>query len=132
MRKRRIFRHHHQARPSFPFRSQLEKNIYGIIRAKFPQQEIIVNKRGLLKSNKKLELDLYFPQYKIGVEIQGPFHMRNEYTILKDYLKQKSFSSEENIKIIYIYTNTYKNKKYSLNRVLSIIGHERDKRKRKK
>lgn len=118
-----------KAKPCFPFKSQLEKDIYKIIRKTFPQQKIFINKRGLLKSNKRLELDLYFPEYKIGVEIQGPFHARNEYIILKDYEKQKLFLLEKNIKIIYIYTNTYINKKYSIMTILKIIKNERDKRK---
>ena len=110
---------------SYPFRSQLEKNVYEIIRRHFPDQEIKINKKGLIKSNKRLELDLYLPKYKLGIEIQGPLHTQNEKIILRDYEKKKLFLGEGNIKLIYVYTNTYENKKHSIKKCLDIINDER-------
>ena len=111
-----------KAKPLFPFKSQLEKNIYEIIQKTFPNLEIKINKKGLLSSNKKFELDLYFPKYNIGIEIQGPFHMKNESVILKDYIKKMLFLWEKNINIIYIYTNTYENRTYGIKKCINIIN----------
>ena len=116
-----------QAKASYPFKSQLEKIVYGILKNKFPNLEINVNKRGLLKSNKKFELDLYFPKYNIGIEIQGPLHFLNESIILKDYEKKRLFLYEKNIKVIYVYTNTHENKKHSIKKCINIINNERKK-----
>ena len=115
----------------WPFRSMLEETTYNYIRKYFPDEEISINTKGLIKSNKRLELDLYFPQYKIGIEIQGPTHTQTDYAILQDYEKQKKYLKESNIKIIYIYTNNYKNKKSSITKCINIIENERRKRRKK-
>ena len=108
----------------YPFRSLLEKKIYQIIRKKIPSKyDIEINKRGLIKNRKRLEIDLYFPQRKIGVEIQGPTHTLNERNILHDYEKRKIFL-QNNITIIYVYTDTYKNKIHSVNKCVEIITKE--------
>ena len=119
-----------KSKPIPPFKSQLEKKIYDKFKNHFPNQKIKINKRGLIKSNKRLELDLYFPKYKIGIEIQGPFHVKNETIILKDFNKKLLFMKEKNIKIIYIYTNTYKNKIYSIKKCIKIINNEEKKKRR--
>ena len=72
----------------FLFKSLLEKNIYNIIRKEFPTIKIFVNKTGLIKSRKKLELDLYLPNYNLGIEIQGPSHNQNATNIIRDYEKK--------------------------------------------
>ena len=126
MKKRILFK----SKPTPPFKSQLEKKIYNKFKNNFPNQEIKINEKGLIKSNKRLELDLYFPKYKIGIEIQGPFHARNESIILKDFNKKLLFMKEKNIKIIYIYTNTYKNKIYSIKKCIKIINNEEKKKRR--
>ena len=117
-------------RPSPPFKSQLEKDIYQRIKLKFPTLQINVNKKRLLKGNKRFELDLFFPEYNIGIEIQGPFHMKNEKVILKDYNKKMLFLREKNIKIIYIYTNTYRNKINGIKKCIEIINEEQKKNKK--
>ena len=109
------------AKAAYPFRSQLEKSIYGTIRAHFPQQIIEINRKGLLRDNKRLELDLYFPHFHLGIEIQGPCHTRNENIVWKDYLKQKWFWEKENLRLIYVYTNNYRNKKNSLKKCVNIL-----------
>ena len=120
-----------QAKASYPFKSQLEKMIFTIIKTKYPYEDIKINKKGLLRSNKNFELDLYFPKYNIGIEIQGPLHFLNESIILKDHEKKRLFLCEKNIKVIYIYTNTYENKKYSIKKCIDIINDEQKKRERK-
>ena len=107
----------------YPFKSQLEKNIYQIIQKSFPKLNIQINKKRLIKNNKTFELDLYFPKYKIGIEIQGPFHMKNEMVILRDF-KKKMLFLQNNIEIIYIYTNTYQNKKYGIKKCIKIINDQ--------
>ena len=116
----------HMCKGLYPFRSQLEKKIYNKIIKKIPNEKILINQRGLIKSNKKLELDLYFPNYKIGVEIQGPLHTQNETIILRDYKKKMSFLSESNIQIIYIYTNNNKNYIYSVKKCIDILKGKKE------
>lgn len=127
--KKRIREKIIETKPSPPFKSQLEKQIYNVIKNRFPSHEIDINRKGLLECNKRLELDLYFPKYKIGIEIQGPFHMKSENVILKDYNKKMLFLKEKNIKIIYIYTNTYRNKTYGIKKCIEIINDEQKKEK---
>ena len=117
-----IFKKLMPAKPEYPFKSQLEKNIYNEILTKFPNIKILVNKKGLIKSHKNFELDLYFPQYKLGLEIQGPTHVADINTILKDYKKQDLFS-KEGIRIMYIYINL-KNKSYSIRKCIEILNNE--------
>ena len=124
--RKRKFKSINQVKHLYPFKSILEKKIYKIIRRIFPQQKIQINKKGLLKTNNKLELDLYFPKIKIGIEIQGPYHYGNEKVILKDYHKKILFF-HKNIRIIYIYTNTYENRKHSLKKCINIIHNEQKK-----
>lgn len=116
-----------QVKPIFPFKSQLEKYIYKKIQHQFPELKIYINEKGLIKSNKKFELDLYFPKYKIGIEIQGPFHTKNINVILKDYRKKIQFLWERNIRIIYIYTNTNENKKYGIKKCIKVLNREKEK-----
>jgi len=68
-----------------------------------PKSIIYINKAGLL-NNKKMELDLYFPLYKIGLEIQGPLHSSKVENILNDFIKKRMFKQQLNIDIIYIYS----------------------------
>ena len=116
------------AKGLYPFKSKLEKIIYKIIKRQFPDQDIKINKKGIIKCNKNFELDLYFPNYNIGIEIQGPLHYANEAVILKDYEKKMSFFNEKRIRIIYIYTNTYENQKYSIKKCIDILNNEQKKR----
>ena len=51
----------------FLFKSLLEKKIYYIIRKEFPNIKIFVNKIGLIKSRKKLELKFYLPNYNLSM-----------------------------------------------------------------
>ena len=109
----------------YPFKSQLEKRIYEQIFKHFPNEKIKINQKGLIKNRKRLELDLYLPQYNIGIEIQGPVHTQNEKNIFNDYEKKKLFLNENNIRIIYIYTNNYQVQKDSLQKCINIINNKK-------
>ena len=42
--------------------------------------------------------------------------------------KKMSFFNEKRIRIIYIYTNTYENQKYSIKKCIDILNNEQKKR----
>ena len=108
------------------FNSIIEKNIYTKLRKKlggdipieinqkigdgeFDVDGDVDMKRRRKPTNSKCvqrryELDLFFPAYKIGVEIQGPRHTASIDAIMKDYVKL-NFCKRRGISIIYIYTN---------------------------
>lgn len=103
-----------------PFRSLLEKKIYKIICKDISHDYIEINKKGLIRNNKRLEIDLYIPSINIGIEIQGPSHTSNEHCILHDFEKKKIFL-KNNIQLIYIYTDSYSNQKYSIQKCIEIV-----------
>jgi hypothetical protein len=57
-------------------RSYLEVFIAHMIDKNFPELKYIPNDRELLDG---FEIDLYFPELKIGVECSGPYHYQNIY-----------------------------------------------------
>ena len=118
-----------------PFRSRLEEKIYSIICKKIhnnnnnnnnnknKEQEkvkIEINKTGLVPQNKRLELDLYFPDLQLGIEIQGPCHWMEATRILKDYDKMRYFQAL-GINIVYIYTNSTKQMNRCIDRCIEVI-----------
>ena len=109
----------YRCRPEGIFRSQLEKKVYHILRKRLSNEvQMCVNVRGLIPDNKRIELDLYFPELKIGIEIQGPIHTEKSYNILWDYKKKQKFSAV-NIDIIYIYSTTLRDSIESCLKILS-------------
>ena len=118
MKKRKVFK---TSIRHGPFNSLLEKKIFSTISQRLDCSHIRINQKGLLPSKRKLELDLYFPNYKIGIEIQGPSHFGNETTILNDYYKKKNFSRELGIDIMYVYTHSYPVMTFSLDRCINVL-----------
>lgn len=56
-------------------RSKLEAHIEGVLRSTFPKLEIIANSTSLID----YELDFYFPELKLALEINGIFHYKPIY-----------------------------------------------------
>ena len=79
-----------------------------------------INKRGLIPDHKRIELDLYFPELRIGIEIQGPSHTEKSRNILWDYKKKQKFSAID-IDIIYIYSGSTKALRDSIRSCLEIL-----------
>ena len=123
IKKKKSFR----VRPEPPFNSQLEKKIYNKFRKSLSKNvKILVNVRGLLedKKNKKLELDLYFPEYKIGIEIQGGnYHSEKIENIVRDYRKKKLFL-KKGIRVMYVFTGTNATQSHCIKKCLQILNHE--------
>ena len=108
------------------FNSIMEKSIYNKLRQKlgeaiqieinqkFGEKKCEVGGNVDMKQRRKAtnskfverryELDLFFPAYKLGVEIQGPRHTASIEAIKRDYVKLNYFK-HRGISIIYIYTN---------------------------
>ena len=109
--------------PNGPFRSRLEKNVHSIICKNIIDKKAIkieINKRGLVPRNKRLELDLYFPRYNLGIEIQGPIHHGEAKNILNDYWKMQYFR-DVGINILYIYTNSTEQMNRCIDRCVAIV-----------
>ena len=101
--------------------SRTEKLVFEYMKSIFPQFEIINNHRpDWLRYNRNLELDIYLPELKLAIEVNGvqhykytPYFHDNE----EDFVKQeerdefkKKRCEEENIKMISIhYEYNYKN-----------------------
>jgi hypothetical protein len=62
--------------PVFSPRSKFEIALEEIIRNSYPNEEIIINDRKVLKG---YEIDLYFPRVRLGVEVNGPVHYKDIY-----------------------------------------------------
>ena len=110
------------SKPEGKFRSQLEKKIYEKIKSYDNQLEILVNEKKVAAAGfkKKFELDLYFPNLKLCVEIQGPTHTSSPKNIYRDYLKKIS-CEKEGIEIAYIYGD----EKDNVNKLLNIIENKK-------
>lgn len=88
-------------------RSNQELYLYNLIKKDFPKLNIKTNDRQLLKCG--YELDLWIPDIKLGVELNGPTHYLNIYGDLdkiqhRDSIKQKEMI-ENNYKLITININ---------------------------
>ena len=111
----------YRSRPEGLFRSQLEKRVYHILRKQLSNEiQMCINKRGLIPDHKRIELDLYFPELRIGIEIQGPSHTEKSRNILWDYKKKQKFSAID-IDIIYIYSGSTKALRDSIRSCLEIL-----------
>lgn len=113
------------SRPEGKFRSQLEKKIFEKIRALDETLDIRVNEK---KIAGRMELDLYFPEYNLGLEIQGPTHTVSPEVILRDHRK-KIASAREGIEIIYIYTDSARDTKACLDKCSEILKRKKDNKK---
>ena len=127
------FRHqsrHRRCIANGPFRSKLEEKIYSIVCKKIEKKKmklkIEINRRGLIPQNKRLELDLYFPDHQLGIEIQGPCHWTEATIILKDFVKMRYFQAR-GIDIMYVYTNSTKQMNQCIERCVdSLTTRQRD------
>ena len=108
------------SKPEGKFRSQLEKIIYNRIKRYDQNLKILINEKKRI-GMRKMELDMYFPELEIGVEIQGPSHTFSPQIIIRDYVKKKCFE-KEGIPLVYIYTDNYKMMNECLNKVSKIIN----------
>lgn len=81
--------------PLGKFKSKLEYRVYKSIfyhltrKQKNNNIKVDINKRGLLKNNKLFEIDIYFSDLQLGIEIQGPTHYIDIEQINRD-LKKKN------------------------------------------
>lgn len=104
--------------------------LYNTIKNKYPDVAVIKNQRGLLLENKGLEIDIWIPQLRIGIEYNGDYwHDRNTY---KDDIINNNVTTRERIKdilaennnitLIQIWESDFKsNKKDVLDYIFNII-----------
>lgn len=132
-----------QAYPSFRMmidgqarRTKLERYIYDLLSNDFQDLEIKNNVRSLIPLNWRLELDIYFPEIKLGIEVNGSFsHSLMDYqNDCKDgtcnsheMYKEKLFNSE-GIKVLQIWEEEwYTNQEMIYNLILKeILDRRRD------
>lgn len=108
------------AKESLPTKSKQEKQIYEFLREHY-NGIIETSKVGLLPNN--MELDIYIPKKKIGIEFNG-IYWHSEIYKKKDrhYLKHK-YCEERGIKLFQIWEDQWRDKKEIVKRLLlSKIG----------
>ncbi|BDH16493.1 MAG: hypothetical protein [Bacteriophage sp.] len=110
-------------------RSKSEIEVLNYIKSILPNNiKVLDNIRGLLKENKKMELDIYIPKLKIAVEFNGNYWHREE--LVKDKSFQKVFyCNNEGIRLITISEDEWENKKeitkWKLKQLLNVFNGER-------
>lgn len=104
--------------------------LYNTIKNKYPDVAVIKNQRGLLLENEGLEIDIWIPQLRIGIEYNGDYwHDRNTYEddIINNNVTTRErikdiLAANNNITLIQIWESDFKsNKKDVLDYIFSII-----------
>ena len=104
--------------------------LYNIIKNKYHNVDVIKNQRGLLLENEGLEIDIWIPQLRIGIEYNGDYwHDRNTYEddIINNNVTTRErikdiLAANNNITLIQIWESDFKsNKKDVLDYIFSII-----------
>ena len=104
--------------------------LYNTIKNKYPGVDVIKNKRGLLVENDGLEIDIWIPQLRIGIEYNGDYwHNRDlyKYDIANNTVNSKEkvkdiLAANNNITLIQVWESDFKsNKKDVLDYIFSII-----------
>lgn len=92
------------------FNSYWEYTIYRKIKCILPKEfhPIKVNKK---IPGFRIELDIYIPKLKLGLELQGPSHFYNLKVINRDLIKA-SICKKLNIELAYLYFNKYYGNKF--------------------
>lgn len=102
--------------------SYSESEIYNRIKKEVREQKVFHNKRGILKDNR--EIDIYLPEYKLGIEYDG-LYWHSEYMGKgRNYHLNKTMECKENdIRLIHIFEDEYIYKKdLVINKILYILG----------
>ena len=109
--------------------SKAENLLYNEIIKNFPKLNVIKNDRKTLNG---LELDIYIPELKLGIEWNGIFHYKDvrknnslEKIQKKDVLKEK-LCKDMNIDLIVVKDLT-SNKKFALNEINKIVKYIKEK-----
>lgn len=101
------------------FRSYLEQEVYNYIKSIYTGK-IIQNHRGILDNN--LEIDIYLPEYKIGIEINGDYCHSNNIKQDKKYHQNKTISAaKKGIRLIHIFEHEWRTNQKALENYLNNI-----------
>lgn len=104
--------------------------LYNTIKNKYPGVAVTKNQRGLLLENEGLEIDIWIPQLRIGIEYNGDYwHDRNTYEddIINNNVTTRErikdiLAANNNITLIQIWESDFKsNKKDVLDYIFNII-----------
>ena len=116
--------------PALPCMHGIAKSediVIDFLKQEFPDLEILRNKRSLIPSNKRLEVDIYIPEYKFAIEINGTYsHDKDKYlddvmndTCTTKEMKKCELLHKQGIKLIHIWEDDlYENIPLKLNRIL--------------
>lgn len=115
------------ALPMMHGNAKSEDVVYDFLKKQLPDVEIERRVRSLIPSNKKLEVDIYIPEYKFAIEINGSYShnkdlflddMINETCVSKE-MKKCKLLKEQGIKLIHIWEDDLREKpSLKLNRIL--------------
>ena len=93
-----------------------EKLLRGFVTKCFPKQKRLLNYRGagIINPNtsQPLEIDVYFPNIKLGFEFHGRQHLTDESQRNRDKIKRKQ-CKEKGIVLIEIYTSNLEDDLYN-------------------
>lgn len=115
------------ALPCMHGKSKSEDIVVNFLKEQLPDVEILTNKRSLIPNNKRLEVDIYIPQYKFAIEINGDYsHDKDKYLddVLNDTcytkeMKKCELLHEQGIKLIHVWEDDlFENTALKLNRIL--------------
>ena len=104
--------------------------LYNIIKNNYPNIDVMINQRGLLLENEGLEIDIWIPQLRIGIEYNGDYwHNKELYEndIINNTVDSKErikdiLAINNNITLIQVWESDFKsNKKSVLDYIFNII-----------
>jgi hypothetical protein len=109
------------------FRSTYEDEIYDFIKSINEEIKIERNVRNLLDDN-NLEIDIYLPEYKLGIEFNGSYWHSSVFKYPK-YHQDKVLKAKQNgIRLIHIFEHEYiKNKEKILGLLMSLVNKSQNK-----
>lgn len=101
--------------------SKPERELYDFIKTILPHIEVIRNDRTLLGG---LELDVYLPQYKLGIEYNGNYwHSIKFSSNPRRHFKKRQFSEAKGIRLLQFRSDEWVNKRGVVESLLkSILG----------
>lgn len=104
--------------------SLFENEIFQYLKTFINNNKIITNTRSIIPPH---ELDIYFPEYKLAIELDGIYYHSNAYIHDKKYHLNKTEACEkQGIKLIHIFENEWRDKGGIVKRKLKYLLNIKD------
>ena len=102
----------------FHKRSKGEMDVENEIRTRFPWVELVLNGRSQL-SPTNFEIDIFLPQYNVGVEFSGIYHHSELFKSKTDHMMKALLARNNGIRLLNIWSSEWK---YRREQVMNMIG----------